>query len=76
MSWNIACFCGHLIHTSTCPHCGSTLTDLSVRPALRRWMPRGRLRPWSAIESVRSRAERLPDGLADIHRRVDPGVAG
>ncbi len=35
MSWKIACFCGHVIDTSTCPHCGSTLPDFSVRPALR-----------------------------------------
>ena len=35
MSWNIACFCGHLIDTTTCPHCGSTLPDLTLRPAVR-----------------------------------------
>jgi hypothetical protein len=31
MSWIIACFCGHLIDTPTCPHCGSRLPDLTGR---------------------------------------------
>jgi hypothetical protein len=30
MGWIIACFCGNLLDTATCPHCGSTLPDLSV----------------------------------------------
>jgi hypothetical protein len=55
MSWNIACFCGHLIHTSTCPHCGSTLPDLSVRPALR---PVDATRPAAIL--VRDRISPLP----------------
>ena len=30
MSWIIACFCGNLIDTPVCPHCGSRLPDWST----------------------------------------------
>jgi hypothetical protein len=29
MTWVIACFCGQLIDTPTCPHCGSRLPDFA-----------------------------------------------
>jgi hypothetical protein len=39
MTWVIACFCGHVIDTPTCPHCGSGLPefadDSQAPPALR-----------------------------------------